>query len=227
MKKVFSFVMIAVLALTCMVMPAFAAETATTVSVETETVAIGAETVTLDVTVSEATFATYGMKVVYDTTALELTEIKQGEATVGLFSADETSCMVGAINATDSTVSGVLFTLTFKVLTDVKGTYPVTVEVDNVTKADLTAVEVATEAGAVVVECAHEWEWVIDKEATQDETGLKHEECKICGETRSEGTVIPKVPNTGDTTVVAALLAVVAFGVLATGVTVSKRKLFN
>lgn len=225
MKKVFSFVMIAVLALTCMVMPAFAAET-TTVSVETETVAIGAETVTLDVTISEATFATYGMKVVYDTTALELTAIDKGEATTGDFVAFPESGMASVASVEDKTTSGVLFTLTFKVLTDVKGTYPVTVEVDNVTAADQSAVEVAAVAGAVVVDCAHEWEWVIDEEATQDKTGLKHEECKICGAIRSEGTVIPKVPNTGDTTVVA-LLAVVAFGVLATGVTVSKRKLFN
>ena len=188
MKKVLSFVMIAVLALTCMVMPAFAAET-TTVSVATKNVEIGTETVTLDVIVSEATFATYEMKVEYDATALELTDIAQGAATNGVFVANVNNGEVAAADANDSTVSGVLFTLTFKVLTDVKGTYPVTVAVDNVVTANDTAVEVATKAGAVVIEAA------------------------------------PEVPNTGDATVV--VLLAVAFGVLATGVTVSKRKLFN
>lgn len=189
MKKVLSFVLITVLALTCMVMPAFAAEP--TVSVATKNVEVGAETVTLDVTVSEATFATYEMKVEYDATALELTDIAQGAATNGVFVANVNNGEVAAADANDSTVSGVLFTLTFKVLTDVKGNYPVTVAVDNVVTANDTAVEVATEAGAVVVEEAE----------------------------------TPNVPNTGDATVV--VLLAVAFGVLATGVTVSKRKLFN
>ena len=38
----------------------------------------------------------------------------------------------------------------------------------------------------------HAFNWVIDKEATTEATGLKHEECTVCGATRSEGTVIPK-----------------------------------
>ncbi len=41
----------------------------------------------------------------------------------------------------------------------------------------------------------HIFKWIIDKSATKDETGLKHEECTICGYKRSEGTVIGKISN--------------------------------
>ena len=42
----------------------------------------------------------------------------------------------------------------------------------------------------------HTFNWVIDKEASVSETGLKHEECE-CGAKRSENTVIEKLPTTG------------------------------
>ena len=38
----------------------------------------------------------------------------------------------------------------------------------------------------------HDFQWVIDKEATTEENGIKHEECTVCHEKRNEGTVIPK-----------------------------------
>lgn len=41
----------------------------------------------------------------------------------------------------------------------------------------------------------HDYRWVIDQEATTEATGLKHEECTACGDKRSEGTVIPKLPR--------------------------------
>lgn len=42
----------------------------------------------------------------------------------------------------------------------------------------------------------HQYAWVIDKEATETETGIKHEEC-VCGAKRNENTVIPvKADNT-------------------------------
>ena len=49
---------------------------------------------------------------------------------------------------------------------------------------------------------AHSFRWVIDKAATKEATGIKHEECTVCGAKRSENTVIDKLPdggNTGDT----------------------------
>jgi len=41
----------------------------------------------------------------------------------------------------------------------------------------------------------HDWEWVVDEEATCGKDGKKHEECKVCGEKRNEGT---KIDATGD-----------------------------
>lgn len=41
---------------------------------------------------------------------------------------------------------------------------------------------------------AHSFEWVIDREASTTEEGLKHEECTVCGYKRSIDTVIPKLP---------------------------------
>ena len=42
---------------------------------------------------------------------------------------------------------------------------------------------------------AHEFEWIIDKAATEAEEGLKHEECS-CGQKRNENTTIPALPHT-------------------------------
>ena len=57
------------------------------------------------------------------------------------------------------------------------------------------------ECGDKADTAAHSFRWVIDKAATKDATGIKHEECTVCGAKRSENTVIPKEsgsPETGD-----------------------------
>ena len=46
---------------------------------------------------------------------------------------------------------------------------------------------------------AHSFQWVIDKAATKEATGIKHEECTVCGAKRSENTVIDKFPDGGNT----------------------------
>lgn len=65
----------------------------------------------------------------------------------------------------------------------------------------------ACECGEVADKAAHTFVWKIDRAATEQETGLKHEECSICGAKRNENTVIDKLaggdqtppnPNTGD-----------------------------
>jgi len=43
--------------------------------------------------------------------------------------------------------------------------------------------------------CQHSFQWKVDKEATEEEAGLKHEEC-VCGAKRSENTEIPKLGHT-------------------------------
>ncbi len=46
---------------------------------------------------------------------------------------------------------------------------------------------------------AHSFQGVIDKAATKEATGIKHEECTVCGAKRSENTVIDKLPDGGNT----------------------------
>ena len=77
---------------------------------------------------------------------------------------------------------------------------------------------------------AHSFQWVIDKAATKEATGIKHEECTVCGAKRSENTVIPKdsgSPQTGDSSNLIGWLAAlfVSGGVLTVlGVSSKKRR---
>ncbi len=58
----------------------------------------------------------------------------------------------------------------------------------------------------------HSFEWVTDKEPTTSEEGVKHEECKACGERQNEGTSVPSLgsPPTGDATLIVALLLAIS-----------------
>ncbi len=55
------------------------------------------------------------------------------------------------------------------------------------------------ECGDKADTAAHSFQWVIDKVATKEATGIKHEECIVCGAKRSENTVIDKLPDGGNT----------------------------
>lgn len=49
--------------------------------------------------------------------------------------------------------------------------------------------------GKVYDKEAHAYKWITDKAATEDETGLAHEECGVCGSRRNEGTVTDKLDH--------------------------------
>ncbi len=49
--------------------------------------------------------------------------------------------------------------------------------------------------GEILDKANHSFKWVTDKAATEDATGLKHEECSVCKFKRSENTVIPKLDH--------------------------------
>ena len=55
------------------------------------------------------------------------------------------------------------------------------------------------ECGDKADTAAHSFQWVIDKAATKEATGIKHEECTVCGAKRSENTAIDKLPDSGST----------------------------
>ncbi len=50
------------------------------------------------------------------------------------------------------------------------------------------------ECGGIADLAPHSFRWVTDREATRTETGLKHEECSVCGLKRNENTLIDKLP---------------------------------
>ena len=66
----------------------------------------------------------------------------------------------------------------------------------NVTKAVYESKDSDTVAKEVMIG-QHFWEWIVDKEPTCSDTGLKHEECTVCHAKRNEGT---SVPATGEHT---------------------------
>lgn len=51
------------------------------------------------------------------------------------------------------------------------------------------------ECGAVADEGAHSFEWVVDEAATEETTGMKHEECTVCHYAKA-GVEIPKLDHT-------------------------------
>lgn len=75
---------------------------------------------------------------------------------------------------------------------------------------------VVTVPQETVAALGHAWDWVVDKEATTEEAGSKHEECGNCGAKQNEGTVIdklpkpvdPDIPQMGDNNTVIVLLVV-------------------
>ncbi|MCI7211274.1 MAG: bacterial Ig-like domain-containing protein [Ruminococcus bromii] len=86
------------------------------------------------------------------------------------------------------------------------------------------------ECGDKADTAAHSFQWVIDNAATNEATGIKHEECTVCGAKRSENAVIDKnsgSPETGDSSNLIGWLAAlfVSGGVLTMlGVSGKKRK---
>ncbi len=58
--------------------------------------------------------------------------------------------------------------------------------------------DVVAGCGAVISDskAEHSFTWITDKPATEDEPGVKHEECSVCHYKRSEGTEIPKLDHT-------------------------------
>ena len=68
----------------------------------------------------------------------------------------------------------------------------------------------------------HTFVWKVDQAATTTRTGLKHEECTVCGHKRSEKTVIPMLTGTGVTTYPITVMSGKNGGVTASHKTASK-----
>ena len=77
----------------------------------------------------------------------------------------------------------------------------------------------------------HTFVWKVEKAATTTQTGLKYEECTVCGHKRSENTVIPKEsgsPQTGDSSnLIGWLTALFVSGGVCTVLTVKRKKAYR
>lgn len=85
------------------------------------------------------------------------------------------------------------------------------------------------ECGEILDRAAHSYKWVIDKEATSTSTGLKHEECTVCGH-QKEAVVIPalevEIPDTGVKSNTSVWIATIllSISVVLTGTVIYQRK---
>ena len=83
--------------------------------------------------------------------------------------------------------------------------------------------------GGKLGEADHAFEWVTDKEATETQAGLRHEECTVCGYKKDAvdipATGTPAVPETGENSNIALLAAMMlAAGATLTGTVLCNRK---
>ena len=160
MKKIISIFVVFALLLSLSV-SAFATDTVPTLTVSSAEAQVGDE-VTLEVTISEATFAAFGLTVTYDSDALELTRIKKGgdlgdaldlveeDGGFASFVGSKDTGIVTVFGNANMDVEGELFTLKFTVLA--AGEHTVGLEIDSFNLADQSEVEVAAVAGTISVE---------------------------------------------------------------------------
>ena len=181
MKKMITLVLAAILMLTCMTGVALAAEAGEEVTVEFKVE-------------NNPGFATFGAVISYDANALELVKVEKGALCAeGMLSLNKNTGKIAYAHDANSTGSGVLFAVTFKVKENAAaGTYEVTAAVDAKTTANENAEKVTFDivGGTIVVEaavCEHAWDnGVVTKAATCEEAGVMTYTCTKCGATKTE-----------------------------------------
>ena len=182
MKKFTRILLVALLVVACLPLAALAADSAT-ITGGNVTAAPG-ETVNVSFTITEATYATYSMSIVYNTDDMTLTGLAAGEASPKGFGFNLDNGRFNCAQDSDEKFSGVVVTASFAVPADAKvgDVYPVTLEVRNVTNAAREQLNVSVVAGSVTIVCDHkEASWVVTKEPTCTEPGIKSLICSACG----------------------------------------------
>jgi len=181
MKKLTA-ILAVLLIVACLPLSVLAADTATITGANV-TAAPGA-TAEVSFSITEATYATYSMSVIYDSEDLTLTGMTAGKASPANFGFNADNGRFNAAQSDDSKFSGVVATASFAVPADAKvgDVYPVTVEVRNVTNAASEKLDVTVVAGSVTIVCAHgESSWEVTKEPDCTETGIESLICSACG----------------------------------------------
>jgi len=183
MKKFTRILLVALLVVACLPLAALAADSATITGANVT--AVPGATAKVAFTITEATYATYSMSIVYDAEDLNLTDLVAGEATPKGFGFNPDNGRFNCAQDNNETFSGVLVTAVFEVPADAKvgDVYPVTLTVRNVTNQDREQLDIAVVAGSVTVVCAHnDASWTVTKAATCTEDGTKSLICSYCGE---------------------------------------------
>ena len=153
----------------------------------------------------------------YDATAFKLTKVEDTKLLPGSMHSDNLSdpeyCLTWANDTVTSnyTVNGLLVTLSFEILTDVPGSYPITLlsVPDGILDVDMNNIDFTFVNGSITVEapkCEHVLNAVTEVPSTCVAQGMKaHYVCSKCGalfadaegtiETTAEALKLPLDPN--------------------------------
>lgn len=180
MKKIITWLLIAVMVVACMPITAFAAEAGETVVVS---VYAG----------NNPGFAAYYVQLSYDESVFELTDFSAGALSSGTFDENVANKSVAFMTGSDMTGDGVLFTATFVIKSGAAaGTYPVSASLGEAYNSNLDDVSFNVSADSVTVtvpECNHVWdEGQVTIPATCETAGVKTYTCTVdgCGVTKTE-----------------------------------------
>lgn len=103
-------------------------------------------------TISDATFANYGLTITYDDAAMTLTEVRPGAGYSGLFVPNTENGIIAYANSVNVTIGGELFIAVFRVAEDAAdGVYAVDLDVDFIADETLEDLTVTVEAGSVTI----------------------------------------------------------------------------
>ena len=179
MKKIIALIVTAVIMLLSTINVLAASSTIITADTKT---AKYEETVAINVSIKGNTgFKAYGLKISYDKSALTLQGFSEGAEFDGYFSGNKTNGVASFASSKSITKDGVLFTVNFKVLTNVAGNYPVTIVLDKIGQSSSDVMQVTTVNGAVSVTHTHRWgKWEVTKKSSCDVKGVETRTCSEC-----------------------------------------------
>lgn len=175
MKKVLSFLLVAMLIVTCFATMASAAGAASAYVSSSQTVVPG-QTVTLNVGVSGDEFANYEMNI----------GLSEGLTLVSIDGIVNYGNKVAWASNANVTSHG--FTVTVKVADDAQpGNYYVSANLTLISDKDLVDLSYSNGGATLTIVCNHKWDkGVEDPKATCTEDGVITYTCELCGETKTE-----------------------------------------
>ena len=157
MKRFLAMMVALILAVSCMSVSAFAADSISVSATVNAATAKPGDTIEVVVSASSASFAGYSMKLGYDSSALKLVSVTKNAANnPGLFSGNANTGVVSMVNDVDFAASGTLFTAKFEVLAGAAdGTYTVSLGSASFTKASTERLTTSASGTSVTVKAPH------------------------------------------------------------------------